>query len=65
VQPQIPELSGGLREKIFWPLRLFATWHATPEEVLIRQALLNDAEILFIETDAVPGFNGVAALLRY
>jgi hypothetical protein len=35
------------------------------EEGLIRQALLTDAEILFAETDAVPGFNGAAARLRY
>lgn len=35
------------------------------EEGLIRQALLTDAEIVFVETDAVPGFNGAAALLRY
>lgn len=35
------------------------------EEGLIRQALLTDAEVLFVEPDAVPGFNGAAALLRY
>jgi|SRR5579864_7441303 len=35
------------------------------EEGLIRQALRTDAEILFVETDTVPGFNGAAALLRY
>jgi Bacterial archaeo-eukaryotic release factor family 10 len=35
------------------------------EEGLIRQALLTDAEVLFAETDAVPGFNGAAAWLRY
>jgi peptide subunit release factor 1 (eRF1) len=35
------------------------------EEGLIRQALLTDAEIVFVETDVVPGFNGAAALLRY
>jgi len=35
------------------------------EEGLIRQALLTDVEILFLETDAVPGFSGAAALLRY
>ena len=35
------------------------------EEGLIRQALLTDAEILLVETGAVPGFNGAAALLRY
>lgn len=35
------------------------------EEGLIRQALLTDAEILFVETDGIPGFSGAAALLRY
>jgi Bacterial archaeo-eukaryotic release factor family 10 len=35
------------------------------EEGLIRQALLTDAEILFVEGEAEPGFNGAAALLRY
>lgn len=39
--------------------------YLTAEEGLIRQALLTDAEILFVETDTVPGFNGVTALLRY
>jgi hypothetical protein len=40
-------------------------FYMAAEEGLIRQALLTDAEILFIETDTVPGFNGVTALLRY
>jgi rubrerythrin len=35
------------------------------KEGLIRQALLTDAEILFAEADAAPGFNGAAARLRY
>lgn len=35
------------------------------EEGLIRQALLTDAEIMFVEPGAVPGFIGAAALLRY
>ncbi len=35
------------------------------EEGLIRQAFLTDAEILLVEADSVPGFNGAAALLRY
>jgi hypothetical protein len=35
------------------------------EEGLIRQALLTDAEVLFVEKDALPGFNGAVALLRY
>jgi peptide subunit release factor 1 (eRF1) len=40
-------------------------FYLTAEEGLIRQALLTDAEIRFVETDTVPGFNGVTALLRY
>lgn len=35
------------------------------EEGLIRQALVTDVEVSIIETDAVPGLNGVSALLRY
>ena len=35
------------------------------EEGLIRQALMTDAEILLIEENQMPGFSGVAALLRY
>ena len=35
------------------------------EEGLVRQALLTDAEILFAKADAVPGFSGAAACLRY
>jgi peptide subunit release factor 1 (eRF1) len=35
------------------------------EEVLIRQALLSDAQILLVEADTAPAFNGAAALLRY
>jgi hypothetical protein len=35
------------------------------EEGLIRQALLTDAEIMFVEAGAAPGFIGAAALLRY
>jgi hypothetical protein len=35
------------------------------EEGLIRQASLTDAEILWVEADTAPGFNGAAALLRY
>lgn len=35
------------------------------EEGLIRQALRTHAEILFVETDTISGFNGAAALLRY
>lgn len=34
-------------------------------EGLIRQALLTDAEVLFVETGAALGFNGVTGLLRY
>ncbi len=37
----------------------------TAEEGLLRQALLTDAEILFVEEGAAPGFDGAAALLRY
>jgi hypothetical protein len=40
-------------------------FYMTAEEGLIRRALLTDAEILFVEADSVPGFNGAAALLRY
>ena len=40
-------------------------FYIAAEEGLIRQALLTGAEILFVETDAVRGFNGVTALLRY
>lgn len=40
-------------------------FYMAAEEGLIRQALLTDAEILFVEVDAVPGFNGVSTLLRY
>jgi peptide subunit release factor 1 (eRF1) len=35
------------------------------EEGLLRQALLTDAEILFVGADTASGFNGAAALLRY
>ncbi len=35
------------------------------EEGLIRQALLTDAEVLWVDADTAPGFNGAAALLRY
>lgn len=38
--------------------------YAPAEENLIRQALLSHAEI-FVEQDAVAGFSGAAALLRY
>jgi hypothetical protein len=40
-------------------------FYMAAEEGLIRRALLTDAEILFVEADSVPGFNGAAALLRY
>jgi hypothetical protein len=35
------------------------------DEGLIRQALISDADILMVETHTIPGFSGVAALLRY
>lgn len=35
------------------------------DEGLIRQALFTDAEIMVVEPEAVPGFSGAAALLRY
>jgi len=35
------------------------------DEGLIRQALFTDAEIMVGEPEAVPGFSGAAALLRY
>jgi release factor family 10 len=35
------------------------------EEGLIRQALATDSEILLVEEDVIPGFDGAAALLRY
>ncbi|MGA9799086.1 MAG: hypothetical protein WBQ68_08740 [Terriglobales bacterium] len=40
-------------------------FYMAAEEGLIRRALLTDAEILFVEADSAPGFNGAAALLRY
>jgi hypothetical protein len=40
-------------------------FYMAAEEGLIRQALLTNAEILFVKTDGVPGFNGVTALFRY
>jgi peptide subunit release factor 1 (eRF1) len=40
-------------------------FYMAAEEGLIRQALLTDAQILFVEADSVPGFNGITALLRY
>ncbi len=42
-----------------------AMFYLPAEEGLIRQALLTDAEILFAEADALPGFSGAAACLRY
>ena len=36
-----------------------------PDEGLIRQAVLTDAEILTFDEDEVPRYTGAAALLRY
>ncbi len=42
-----------------------ATRYMAADEGLVRQALLTDAEMFFIEPETAPGFSGAAALLRY